>query len=116
MSRGFGIWGVGSSLLDGLDLCKRPAGKYWTLLGEIVLSTTPGHLHHPVEGRQSRKVGHPGQIYFCGRRIECKELPKLLNVGDRVRMFCDDGAFVAEKISQTQFQLIHAQELSELVH
>ena len=41
---------------------------------------------------------------------------KVLNIGDRIRVLCDDGVLVAEKISQTQFKLIYAQMLSELVH
>lgn len=62
------------------------------------------------------KVGHPVQIDFCGEHIELKEFMKALNIGDRIRVLCDDGVLVAEKISQTQFKLIHAQMLSELVH
>jgi hypothetical protein len=41
---------------------------------------------------------------------------KALNIGDRIRVLCDDGALVAEKISQTQFELIHCQVMSKLVH
>jgi hypothetical protein len=116
MSKRCGLWGVSSSLLNALDWCKRTAGRYWTFFGEIVWSTTPSHRHDQVEGGQSTMVVHPEQVYFRGERIEFKEFLKTLNTGDRIRVLCDDGVLVAEKISQTQFKLIHSQEASELVH
>jgi hypothetical protein len=76
----------------------------------------PGHRYDRVEGRQSTMVGHAVQVDFCGERLELKEFTKALNIGDRIRVLCDDGVLVAEKISQTQFKLIQAQMLSELVH
>jgi len=48
--------------------------------------------------------------------MELEELIKVLRIGERIRVFCDDGVIVAEKISQTQFKLIHCQTMSELVH
>jgi hypothetical protein len=48
--------------------------------------------------------------------VELREFLKVLNVGDRVRVFCDDGILVAEKVSKTQFKLIHAEMLAEMVH
>lgn len=47
--------------------------------------------------------------------IELQEFIKVLNVGDRIRVLCDDGLLVAEKISETQFELIHSQMMSRLV-
>jgi hypothetical protein len=116
MSKRCGIWGIGLSLLAALDWCKRTAGRYWPFSAGIVWSITRGHRHDQVEGGQSTTVGHPVQIEFCGERRELKEFTKALNIGDRIRVLCDDGVLVAEKISQTQFKLIHAQMLSELVH
>jgi hypothetical protein len=116
MSKRCAIWGISLSLLAALDWCKRTAGRYWPFSGGIVWSITPGHRHDQVERAQSTKVGHPVQIDFCGERIELKEFTKALNIGDRIQVLCDDGVLVAEKISQTQFKLIHAQMLSELVH
>jgi hypothetical protein len=103
-------------LLNALDWCKRTAGRYWTFFGGIIWSTTHGRRHDQVEGVQSTKVGHPEQVYFCEERIEFKEFLKTLNTGDRIRVLCDDGVLVAEKISQTQFKLIDSQKASELVH
>jgi hypothetical protein len=116
MSKRCGIWDVSSSLLNALDWCKRTAGRYWTFFGGIIWSTTHGRRHDQVEGVQSTKVGHPEQVYFCEERIEFKEFLKTLNTGDRIRVLCDDGVLVAEKISQTQFKLIDSQKASELVH
>jgi len=36
--------------------------------------------------------------------MEFEEVVKVLNIGDRIRVLCDDGVVVAEKISQTQFR------------
>jgi hypothetical protein len=44
------------------------------------------------------------------------EFIKTLSIGDRIRVFCDDGVVVAEKISQTQFKEIHVEIMAELVH
>jgi len=58
----------------------------------------------------------PLYVDFAGKRVELKEFIKLLKIGDRIRVLCDDGVLVAEKISETQFALIHAQMMTELVH
>jgi hypothetical protein len=116
MSKRCGIWGVSSSLINALDWCKRTADRYWTFLSGIDWPTTSGQRDDQVAGGQSAKVGHPEQVYFWGERIEFKEFLKTLNTGDRIRVLCDDGVLVAEKISQTQFKLIDSQKASELVH
>ena len=108
MPKRCGIEGISLALLAALDWCKRTAGIVW--------SNTPGHRNDQVEGGQSTKVGLPVQIESRVERIELKEFTKALNIGDRIQVLCDDGVLVAEKISQTQFELIHAQMLSELVH
>jgi len=116
MPKRCGIGCIGLSLLAALDWCKRTAGRYWPFSAGIVSSITPGHRNDQVEGGQSTKVGLPVQIESRVERIELKEFTKALNIGDRIQVLCDDGVLVAEKISQTQFELIHAQMLSELVH
>jgi hypothetical protein len=50
------------------------------------------------------------QLDFSGGLVEFKKLAKELQVGDRIRAFCDDGVIEAEKISPTQFKLIYALE------
>jgi hypothetical protein len=52
----------------------------------------------------------------AGRRVEFGEFLKVLSIGDRIRVLCDDGVIVAEKISETGFKLIHAETTAELVH
>jgi hypothetical protein len=61
-------------------------------------------------------VSHPLDVDFAGERVELREFAKVLSIGDRIRVLCDDGVLVAEKISQTQFKLIHTETMTELVH
>ncbi len=61
-------------------------------------------------------VSHPLHVDFPGKSVELRELTKVLKIGDRIRVLCDDGVLVAEKISETQFKLIHAETVAELVH
>jgi hypothetical protein len=52
---------------------------------------------------------------FCGEGVELEEITRLLTVGDRIRVLCDDGVITAEKISETQFKLIDFQMMPKLV-
>ena len=61
-------------------------------------------------------VSHPAHVDFARKSVELRELTKVLRIGDRIRVFCDDGVLVAEKISETEFKLIHAETMAELVH
>ena len=56
------------------------------------------------------------QIGSCQQLIRFNELIDVLRARKRIQVLCDDGVIVAEKISQTQFKLIHCQAMSELVH
>lgn len=56
------------------------------------------------------------EVDFCGQRIELGEFIKMLRIGERIRVLCDDGVFVAEKVSLTQFKLIDSKEFSKMVH
>jgi hypothetical protein len=74
-----------------------------------------------MDGRQENRFeiarttnnGQPFQLDFSSERVELKEFAKTLNIGDRIRMFCDDGVLVAEKISQTQFKVLYSETMSE---
>ena len=55
------------------------------------------------------------QVDIDGGIVEFNEFIKSLQVGDRVRAFCDDGVIEAEKISATRFKLIYAVETSESI-
>jgi hypothetical protein len=61
-------------------------------------------------------VTPPVHVDLAGKSVELRELTKALRIGDRVRVFCDDGILVAEKISETQFELIQAEPMAQLVH
>jgi hypothetical protein len=61
-------------------------------------------------------IGRPLEVEFCGERIELRKLTKLLSIGDRIRILCDDGVLVAEKISHAHFRVIQCQASAELVH
>ena len=61
-------------------------------------------------------INHPLHVDFAEKSVELRELTKVLRIGDRIRVLCDDGVLVAEKISETQFKLIHAETMAELVH
>lgn len=75
-----------------------------------------GHRNDPFEGVQRVNVGQPLRIDFGGKCLELKEFAKMLTIGDRIRVLCDDGVVVAEKVSQTEFRLIDSQRMSKLVH
>jgi hypothetical protein len=84
------------------DWCKRTAAR-WRMTG----SEKPS---------QVAQVSCPVHVNFIGNSVELGQVAKALKIGDRVRVHCNDGLLVAEKISETQFQLIDAQPLAELVN
>ncbi|HKW33678.1 MAG TPA: hypothetical protein VJN92_11780 [Candidatus Acidoferrum sp.] len=104
----------GFPLSTMLDWCKRTAGRYGRFAGT-------GHLRmvgreDQFEGAQPANASQPLYVDFEGDRVELNELIKILRIGDRIRVFCDDGVLVAEKISHHQLKLIHVKTMSELVH
>jgi hypothetical protein len=107
MSKTSGIWRITLVWSAALDWCKKTASRYQRFAGRRSVQFKVG---------RATNVSHPLRVDFCGERIELKEFIKVLRIGDRIRVLCDDGVVVAEKISQTQFKLIHSQTVSELVH
>ena len=99
-----------------LDKCKKTARRYWRFASGIVWSIAARLRHDQFEVARPANVSPPLEIDFCQRRMNLEEFIEVLSIGDRVRLLCDDGVVVAEKISQTQFKLIHCQMISELVH
>lgn len=112
MSKKRGIWGIRFSLPATLDWCKRTAGKYW----RGVSGVTGGRRNDQFQTAQLNHIKQPLPTRFCEERIELKEFLKILSIGDRLRVLCDDGLLVVEKISHTQYKLIHSQMMSEFVH
>jgi hypothetical protein len=67
-------------------------------------------------------IRRPSEADWC-ERIELEELStdlkgviNKLRIGDRVRVLCDDGVILAEKISEAQFKLIHSLVMSKFIH
>ena len=110
MSKRRGIWA--SLPLAALDWCKKTAGRYWRFAGAIVWSITHGRRADEFEASIPK---NPVQVDFCGERVELKEFIKVLSIGDRIRLLCDDGLLVAEKISETQCKVIHSEMVGKLV-
>lgn len=71
---------------------------------------------NPFEVERVPNVSHPLHVDFAGKRVELREFTKVLSIGERIRVLCDDGVLVVEKVSETQFKLIHAEPVTELVH
>lgn len=113
-----GIWLVRWPWSAMLRWCNKTAGRcrYWRLAAGFGRSMTARRRQHRFEVARPANSDHALHVDFCGQRIELKELIKVLSIGDRIRVLCDDGVVVAEKISDTQFKLIHSQMVSELVH
>ena len=110
MSKRRGIWG--SLPLAALDWCKKTAGRYRRFAGAIVWSITHGRRADEFEASIPK---NPVQVDFCGERVELKEFIKVLSIGDRIRLLCDDGLLVAEKISETQCKIIHSEMVDKSV-
>jgi len=110
------IWAVGLRLSAVLDWCKRTAGKYRRFAGSIADQLRMAGRENQFEVARVLTVSHPLHVDFAGERVELREFAKVLSIGDRIRVLCDDGVLVAEKISQTQFKVIHAETMTELVH
>ena len=115
MAKRYGIWGIGFPLSATLDCCKRTAGRYWRGVRGIVWSIQNGRRSDQFEVARRTNVRAPVQVDFCGEPIELEEFIEVLRIGDRVRVLCDDGLLVAEKISQTQFKLVHSQMMPKFV-
>ena len=116
MSKKRRIWAVGVPLSPVLDLCKRTADRCWRFAGRVANQLRIAGRENQMEVARVTNVSHPLYVDFAGKPVELRELIRVLRVGDRIRVFCDDGVVVAEKISQTQFKEIHAETMAELVH
>lgn len=116
MSKRLRTSGISLLLSAMLDWCKMTATRYWQGVSGIARLMRRGCRSDPSEDVRPVNVGQPSRIDFCGEDIELKEILRMLTIGDRVRILCDDGVLVAEKMSQTQFKLVGAQSMSKLVH
>ena len=110
------IWAVGLLLSAVLDWCKRTAGRYRWFVGRIADQLLMVGRENQFEVARVMNVGHPSHAELAGKRVELREFAKALSIGDRIRVLCDDGVLVAEKISETQLKVIHVETMAELVH
>jgi hypothetical protein len=116
MSRKSGIRGVSLPLSAVLDWCKRATDRYRRFAGRIAGQSQMVRRENQSDITRATNVSNPLHVDLAGKSVELRELTKALRIGDRVRVFCDDGILVAEKISETQFELIQAEPIAQLVH
>ncbi len=116
MSKKRGIWAVGVPLSAVLDLCQRTADRCRRFAGRIADQFRMAGRENQLEVAREVNVSPPLHIDFAGKPVALTELINTLSIGDRIRVFCDDGVVVAEKISQTQFKEIHVEMMARLVH
>jgi hypothetical protein len=90
------------------ERCKRIKDRFRRFAVGIVRSITGRRQEPRLDVAQAVRIVH--------ENIELKESLKLLRIGDRLRVTCNDGMLVVEKISQTQVKLVHSQAITELVH
>lgn len=114
MSRRGGIRRISFALSAVLGRYKENVCRWWRFADGIASSIHDHHNEFEVE-RQTND-SHLFQLDSCPQLMELKEFMSLLSIGDRIRVLCDDGVLVAEKISRTQFKLIDCQIASESVH
>ena len=110
MSKRRGVWVVRWQPSSALAWWKRTAGRYW----RFAASTLDGRQENQFEIVRTNN-NEPFQL-DASEPVELKEFAKTLNIGDRIRIFCDDGVLMAEKISQTQFKVLYSETMSERVH
>jgi hypothetical protein len=115
MSKKRGIWAVGVPLSAVLNLCKKTADRCRRFAGRIADQLRMAGQENRLEVARVMNVSHPFQVDFAGKPVELSEFIKVLSIGDRIRLLCDDGLLVAEKISETQCKVIHSEMVDKLV-
>jgi hypothetical protein len=111
MVKKLGIWIIGVP-----DLCKRAAARCRRAAYRFAEKLPIFRQENPQEVVRVTNGSHTSHVDFAGKAQELSEFIKVLSVGDRIRVFCDDGVILAEKVSQTRFKEIHAETNTELVH
>ena len=116
MSKKLGIWAVGLPLSVVMKWYQQAAGRCQRLARRIAYQLRMVGQRKQFEVTEVIKVCPPFPADFAGSPAELREFTRVMSIGDRLRVLCDDGVLVAEKISETQFRVIHAQAMAELVH
>src|SRR5260370_9310435 len=98
-------------------MCKTTMGRSWQFFLRVFRSITARARHDHLKVDLITDVSHSLLTdSSCWQNMEFEEVVKVLNIGDRIPVLCDDGLVVAEKISNTQFNQIHYQMISGLIH
>src|SRR5262245_15839051 len=116
MSRRRENWAASLSASATLDWWQRIVGKFLRFAGRIADQLRMAGRENRFEGGRIMSPSHPIQVDLAGMRVELMEFVRVLNIGDRIRVFCDDGVLVAEKVSQTQLRIIQAETTAEGIH
>lgn len=95
---------------------RNAAHAYWRGLAALLRVATRRREHDVFEHAPLAGPEHRFDVDFAGRRMDFRDLMDTLSIGDRLRVLCDDGVLVAEKISQRRFKLIHSEMISKLIH
>jgi len=107
---------ISSLLSAALDRCKRIVERYLRERRKAMLSAADGGESDPFEAGSLTNGQDALRVNLREDRMEFDEFLKSLSIGDRIRVLCDDGVLVAEKVSQTQFELVNSQVLSRFIH
>jgi len=116
MSKRSKNWAASLSASATLDWWKRIVGKFLRFAGRIADQLRMAGKEKRFEVGRIMSDSHSIQVDLAGKRLELTEFVRVLNIGDRIRVFCDDGVLLAEKISQTQLRIIRAEGIAEGVH
>ena len=109
MSKRSGIWVVTWPLSATLDWCGKIINQCFRMGQADLFQPSPSDCASDI--LPPAKGNYPIQVNFGEERVELNELIAVLRVGDRIRLFCDDGILVAEKVSQTQLRVVHSQTM-----
>jgi len=115
MSKRRGTSGISLLLSALIDSCKKTVKRYSQVVSGKARPTSGSRQSDGFEHPRAVNVTRPSRMDFCGEGVELEEITRLLTVGDRIRVLCDDGVITAEKISETQFKLIDFQMMPKLV-
>jgi hypothetical protein len=99
-----------------LDWCKTTASRYLRWTRRVIISISNDRPNEQFEVGSLTNVRQRLQVDLGGDPMEFDDFCQSLSIGDRIRVLCDDGVLVAEKISQTQFELVHSQAMSQFIH
>ena len=116
MSKNFRNWTISASFSTVSGLYKRAEAGFRSFARRFTKKPLAVRQENPREAVLTVNVSHASPIDFSGKPQELSEFIKVLRIGDRIRVFCDDGIILAEKVSQTQFKEIHAEAMAKFVH